>query len=535
MTADSNATMVSTVGYATLYVASINGDQQLLPTGHTLADKCLHNLISPSAMLKDDIDLYQGAMLSCNGDFISLSNVDIIPLRFDGKTYYLDYFVSKSATNGSIMRFADVVYSSPVNPKANDDAATVSNDSNMISKHLQPLSEMHCDRLNTTTRPIYFCVIDPSQLSHTSLKHCKFGHQLHRWSRGITPQGRLVMAAPCNIVQHAHLVDAKHEHTAEATVASCESNCSDCPSLELTDDESDDDEDMPDDGDNNTFDEDAVLSSYTNFSISDQAMLLDSVKYHINICCDRLFYTISKLTTYKTCRVLAISILPSKEVEDSCPKELCNCLIYWRLNLTDFTYCGFQNLMHNKLSCKITQLLKIHALSPCTLYTDTHHSKNPHRYKTKLTSNLVCKHNHLNTNLFNVLRQASVHCYHTVISIENLVCVWQYMLFVCQLLNVPGWFKCTTDHCMHQCVGEHMFLHKHSIWLLFNDDTDILLRKCDSTCSCMIPGTPFHKWLMCNCVDKHPDQEVLGGGGPKAKLTGLIPHGLFDLIEEYRL
>lgn len=36
-------------------------------------------------------------------------------------------------------------------------------------------------------------------------------------------------------------------------------------------------------------------------------------------------------------------------------------------------------------------------------------------------------------------------------------------------------------------------------------------------------------------MDKHPDQEVLGGGRPKAKLTGLIPNGLFDLIEEYRL
>ena len=80
-----------------------------------------------------------------------------------------------------------------------------------------------------------------------------------------------------------------------------------------------------------------------------------------------------------------------------------------------------------------------------------------------------------------------------------------------------------------------MFPHKHSTWLLFNINMDIPLHKCDGTCSCTIPGTLFHKWLVCNRADKHPDQEVLSGGRPKAKLAGLIPHRLFDLIEEYRL
>ena len=191
--------------------------------------------------------------------------------------------------------------------------------------------------------------------------------------------------------------------------------------------------------------------------------------------------------------------------------------------------------MRDKLSCKITQLSTIHASPPCTSYTDAHHGKSPHRYKTKPTSDLARKHDCLNTNLFNVLRQASVHCYCMAISIENPVCIWQYMPFVRQLLNSPGWFKRTADHCMHRRAGERMFPRKRSTWLLFNVDTDIPLRKCDGTCGCTIPGTPFHKWLVCNRADKHPDQEVLGGGGPKAELAGLIPHGLFDLIEEYRL
>ena len=77
MTADGNATTVNTVGYATLYVANINGDLRPLPTGRALVDKRLHDLISPSAMLKDESGLYQGATLSRDGDFISLSDGDM--------------------------------------------------------------------------------------------------------------------------------------------------------------------------------------------------------------------------------------------------------------------------------------------------------------------------------------------------------------------------------------------------------------------------------------------------------------------------
>ena len=124
-------------------------------------------------MLKDEGSLYQGATLSRDGDFISLSNGDIIPLHFDGKTYYLDYFVSKSATDNGIVRFADAVYSSPVNAKLNDDAAAPLGDGPAIDECLWPLSEMHPDRPSMTTRPLYFRVVDPAQLSHTGLEHRK--------------------------------------------------------------------------------------------------------------------------------------------------------------------------------------------------------------------------------------------------------------------------------------------------------------------------------------------------------------------------
>ena len=82
MTADSNVTTINTVGYATMYITNIHGDLQLLPTGWALVDKHLHDLILPSAMLKDESSLYQGATLSHNGDFISLTDGDIIPLCY---------------------------------------------------------------------------------------------------------------------------------------------------------------------------------------------------------------------------------------------------------------------------------------------------------------------------------------------------------------------------------------------------------------------------------------------------------------------
>ena len=151
MTADSNTTTVNMVGYATMYVTNIHGDLWLLPTGWVLVDKCLHDLILPSTMLKDKSGLYQGATLSHDGNFISLTDGDIILLCFDSKTYYLDYFMSKSATNDSIMWFADTVYSSPVRSEIKDDAAELPGSSPAVNKHLQPLGEMHPDTLSTMT------------------------------------------------------------------------------------------------------------------------------------------------------------------------------------------------------------------------------------------------------------------------------------------------------------------------------------------------------------------------------------------------
>ena len=139
-------------------------------------------------------------------------------------------------------------------------------------------------------------------------------------------------------------------------MAGSESDCSDCPGLELTDDECDDDDDgMPGDNDDDTFDPDAVPVSCADFDIGDQPELLDYIKRHVDFCCRSLSFAIAKLTADRTCRVLAIDILPSKEVEDSCPEELRSRLIYWKLDLIDFTYRGFQNLVRDKLGCKITQ------------------------------------------------------------------------------------------------------------------------------------------------------------------------------------
>ena len=140
-------------------------------------------------------------------------------------------------------------------------------------------------------------------------------------------------------VQHACVVAAKHEHAAEAMVASSKSDCSDCPSLELTDDECDDNNDsMPSDNNDDTFNPDAVPASFADFDISDQPELLDYIKCHVDFCCGSLSFAIAKLTTDKTCCILTIDILPSKEVKDSCPEELCSQLIYCKLDLLNFMY-----------------------------------------------------------------------------------------------------------------------------------------------------------------------------------------------------
>ena len=43
---------------------------------------------------------FYGAHLTRDGCTIELTDGDIIPLRWDGRTYFLDYFVRKNATDG---------------------------------------------------------------------------------------------------------------------------------------------------------------------------------------------------------------------------------------------------------------------------------------------------------------------------------------------------------------------------------------------------------------------------------------------------
>ena len=139
-------------------------------------------------------------------------------------------------------------------------------------------------------------------------------------------------------------------------------------------------------------------------------------------------------------------------------------------------------------------------------------------------------HDQLNIAVLEVLRQLSNHAYRTVISVENPDGLWKDMPFVKRLRQAPGWIYRTADHCMHRRAGEQTFPRKRTSWLLYNVNTDIPLQKCDGSCGCCLPGTKFHRKLICERWDKQPGQQVIKCKWEK----GLIPKGIFDLFMSHR-
>ena len=93
---------------------------------------------------------------------------DIIPLRWDRRTYFLDSFVRKNATDGKQsdeIRFADTVFSSPVHQPR---------------ESVYNLVTMHKDKPNTESTPLHFRVVDLAGMSHTGIEHCRcYGHMAY--------------------------------------------------------------------------------------------------------------------------------------------------------------------------------------------------------------------------------------------------------------------------------------------------------------------------------------------------------------------
>ena len=82
-TADKSRVFVNTIGSGTLYSADENGRLQPIPTGPSLVDKRLHDLLSPAAMFEAN-GTVQKFVLTRQGGMIILASGAKIPLRWDG-------------------------------------------------------------------------------------------------------------------------------------------------------------------------------------------------------------------------------------------------------------------------------------------------------------------------------------------------------------------------------------------------------------------------------------------------------------------
>ena len=81
---------IGAVGEASVVVIDEHGKQQLLHLGRTLIDPSLKNLISPSAMFQDNDEVFS-VTLSRRQSYFLLRNGKQVPLRWDGRLFYLDY------------------------------------------------------------------------------------------------------------------------------------------------------------------------------------------------------------------------------------------------------------------------------------------------------------------------------------------------------------------------------------------------------------------------------------------------------------
>ena len=92
ITASGQRLNVAAQGTGTMYAYDTCGNLQSIPRGRTLVEKSLHRLLSPKSMLTAPDAAVQEARLSLDNSFMQLHNGARVPLRWDGKSWYLDYF-----------------------------------------------------------------------------------------------------------------------------------------------------------------------------------------------------------------------------------------------------------------------------------------------------------------------------------------------------------------------------------------------------------------------------------------------------------
>jgi hypothetical protein len=112
-TATKSHVIVRTTGFGTLFAFDEDSKIQPIPTGRSLIDPRLHDLLSPASMFNAGSTV-QRFELTRQGGHIVLLNGARIPLRWDGRAYWLDYMVRKNATDDDAVEFADEVVSAEV-------------------------------------------------------------------------------------------------------------------------------------------------------------------------------------------------------------------------------------------------------------------------------------------------------------------------------------------------------------------------------------------------------------------------------------
>ena len=140
------------------------------------------------------------------------------------------------------------------------------------------------------------------------------------------------------------------------------------------------------------------------------------------------------------------------------------------MDLTDLTEWKLKCIVQQTWQIKINKLSSIHYSPPCETYSFAHHGHNPHRQGSKpragMDGTLARQHDAMNGVVLNTLSAISIHAKRTVMSVEQPLCYFQYMLFTKKLLSAPGWIHRQGDHCSNRYDWEKIFPCKRTSWFL---------------------------------------------------------------------
>ena len=230
-----------------------------------------------------------------------------------------------------------------------------------------------------------------------------------------------------------------------------------------------------------------------------------------------------------TCHVLAVDKMAYETALEYIPEQYRARFHYWQENIQNVTYSSLASTL-NDVGGSMERVRSVHGSPSCKTVSVAHHGNSPHRIGDWRSDEAIADDNVLEHTCALMHVIGTEHP--TILqSLENPLCMFADMPAVQRLSKQHGWQMVREmHHCMMTSeLDDRHFPQKPTTWLLMNcaPQSDVL---CYNRCSNRLKdrnALSFHKVLVCNRADKHPDQIVMTDDLEKSR----IPLGLFAHLQ----